>query len=605
MMYSIGMSESKDPIVIDTINILMSTNIPGKNDISLTSKNIVGTSLNATRYNEYPYITKSVKIKGKFGTYDEILDFFFIKEVFTKNVNSISKSDDPNKPKYVDNTNMNKSDKEKARKDFQAATDKYYVKILNYNINKMLNLLFTTYPLSGNIFNTIENTVENASVTKLNNIPNYSYLNIESKPYTISKVIWINDIYNHYLSKRLAKNYNEFDSWKQEEKRNIANNLIENETKLDNIISGVKKSGVNDSGYIPDIIKSDIKTIGEYFMNVSNWNSQIQSLSTVTIRQAMGLFYAHLVMLQCEWKDFPESERCITDNDLNMNNYIINTTAPIKKALDKKLIEQKPIDKNEYDNMNKRVIDINAFMRTALPIDAYNIRESREFMIELNRVSKIVIGSNLVSISSTVQDLIKDLYENNEKYNISGNNRKYINDNNIIFGNDKYNNENFKTLSNLFIKDFELLKKNINFTNIEKDKFTINTAKKIINKLQQPTDITIDDTFGIIYDNNNVKIPKYEIYTYIDLIDGKVTDQNKNNLDLCNFRDELLFIKFTQLQNNENKNIIQHDPLVKMLQDKPTKKNDTIATPKPIRGGAKTKNLYYELKQNKTRKKKL
>jgi len=133
-------------------------------------------------------------------------------------------------------------------------------------------------------------------------------------------------------------------------------------------------------------------------------------------------------------KIFPESERCITDNDLNMNNYIINTTAPIKKALDKKLIEQKPIDKNEYDNMNKRVIDINAFMRTALPIDAYNIRESREFMIELNRVSKIVIGSNLVSISSTVQDLIKDLYENNEKYNISGNNRKYINDNNIIFG---------------------------------------------------------------------------------------------------------------------------------------------------------------------------
>lgn len=600
------MSESNDPIVIDTINILMSTNIPGKNDISLTSKNIVGTSLNATRYNEYPYITKSVKIKGKFGTYDEILDFFFIKEVFTKNVNSISKSDDIDKPELLTDKTMNKVQQKKAQNDFQKETDEYYVKILNYNINKMLNLLFTTYPLSGNIFNTIENTVENASVTKLNNIPNYSYLNIESKPYTISKVIWINDIYNHYLSKRLVKNYNEFDSWKQEEKRNISNNLIENETKLKNIILGVAKSGVNDSVYIPDIIKSDIKTIGEYFMNISNWNSQIQSLSTVTIRQAMGLFYAHLVMLQCEWENLTDTERCITENTLNMDKYTMDPAPTNKKAVDRKRTDQKLIDKNEYENMNKRVIDINALMKTAHIVrGAYNIRESREFMIELNRVSKIVIGSNLVSISSTVQDLIKDLYENNEKYNISENNEKYINDNNIIFGNDKYNNENFKTLSNLFIKDFELLKKNINFTDIEKDNFTFDDTKNIIDKLQEPTNITIDDTFGIIYDNNNVKIPKYEIYTYIDLIDGKVTDQNKNNLDLCNFRDELLFIKFTQLQNNENKNIIQHDPLVKMLQDKPTKKNDTIAPPKPIRGGVKTKNLYYEVKQNKTRKKKL
>jgi len=595
-MYSIGMSESKDQIVIDTINILMSTNIPGKNDISLTSKNIVGTSLNATRYNEYPYITKSVKIKGKFGTYDEILDFFFIKEVFTKNVNSISKSDDIDKPKLSTDKTMNKVQQKKAQNDFQKETDEYYVKILNYNINKMLNLLFTTYPLSGNIFNTVENTVENASVTKLNNTLNYSYLNIESKPYTISKVIWINDIYNHYLSKRLVKNYNEFDSWKQEEKRNISNNLIENETKLKNIISGVENSGS-----IPGIIESDIKTIGEYFMNVSNWNSQIQSLSTVTIRQAMGLFYAHLVMLRCEWiKEFPDSEHCITDNYLNMDKYTMDPAPTNKKGPVKKLI-----DKNEYENMKKRVIDINEFMNTTRTRSTYNIHESREFMIELNRVSKIVIGSNLVSISSTVQDLIKDLYENNEKYNISENNEKYINDNNIIFGNDKYNNENFKTLSNLFIKDFELLKKNINFTDIEKDNFTFDDTKNIIDKLQEPRNITIKDTFGIIYDNNNVKIPKYEIYTYIDLIDGKVTDQNKNNLDLCNFRDELLFIKFTQLQNNENKNIIQHDPLVKMLQDKPTKKNDTIATTKPIRGGVKTKNLYYEVKQNKTRKKKL
>ena len=78
-------TKKKISIVIDTINILVSTNIPDLKDISLTSKILVGTSPNAAKYNEYPYITNSVQLKGGFlknKSYNEILDFFFIKEVF-------------------------------------------------------------------------------------------------------------------------------------------------------------------------------------------------------------------------------------------------------------------------------------------------------------------------------------------------------------------------------------------------------------------------------------------------------------------------------------------------------------------------------------------
>lgn len=63
IVYDIAMAtddDTKNQIIVDTINILMSTNIPGQSDISLTSKTIVGTSTNAAKYNEYPYITRSI-----------------------------------------------------------------------------------------------------------------------------------------------------------------------------------------------------------------------------------------------------------------------------------------------------------------------------------------------------------------------------------------------------------------------------------------------------------------------------------------------------------------------------------------------------------------
>ena len=50
------MSTGKNgPIIIDTINILVSTNIPDQKDISLTSKVLISTSPNTAKYNA-PFI---------------------------------------------------------------------------------------------------------------------------------------------------------------------------------------------------------------------------------------------------------------------------------------------------------------------------------------------------------------------------------------------------------------------------------------------------------------------------------------------------------------------------------------------------------------------
>jgi hypothetical protein len=226
-------------------------------------------------------------------------------------------------------------------------------------------------------------------------------------------------------------------------------------------------------------------------------------------------------------------------------------------------------------------------------------------MSELSRTAKIVIGSNLVPISNIVQSTIKDLNENNEKRISLENNRNYIKEERIILGNDKYKNDNFKTLSDAFAKDVQMVKKNINFM-AGKEEFGFKEIKGLIDDIQNPGNITEKDAFGIIYDNNNVTKPKYEIYMYMDLTDGKVTDENSDKLDLCTFRDELLLIKFTQLM-NKNTNLIQHDPLIKLLTDEKPKQNVVVDKPQPkvapLQGGSSvTKKTYYGSKNNRTKK---
>jgi hypothetical protein len=611
ILYVIGMATGKNgPVIIDTINILVSTNIPDQKDISLTSKVLIGTSPNAAKYNEYPYITNSVQLKGGFmrnKSYNEILDFFFIKDVFAKYVNVLNSPDtetEPQKP-YMSKDDRKKDPIKKKQYDdakdvwkqdmvrFKARKDKRDIEILDYNIKKMLQLLFATYPIVGNI----RNTTKNGYITDVYNTNKYSYLNINSKNYTISKAIWIDDKYNHYLSKQLVKDYKEFNAWRVGEVRNIDTGIGDNKRQLIGIKDSIDKNETT-----KDIFKSDILKIEKYFMNVSNWTNRNQSLSTITIREAMGILYSHLIILQSEWSDKGSIGAYKKQLDNELRKYVIPSTNPV----------QYTCDKREYDDIEARVEAIKNILDSK-DGDDYNLEKSREFMSELSRTAKIVIGSNLVPISNIVQSTIKDLNENNEKRISLENNRNYIKEERIILGNDKYKNDNFKTLSDAFAKDVQMVKKNINFM-AGKEEFGFKEIKGLIDDIQNPGNITEKDAFGIIYDNNNVTKPKYEIYMYMDLTDGKVTDENRDKLDLCTFRDELLLIKFTQLM-NKNTNLIQHDPLIKLLTDEKPKQNVVVDKPQPkenvkpqlkvppLQGGSSvTRKTYYGSKNNRTKK---
>jgi len=635
ILYVIGMSKKtetndknkNDPIVIDMINILVSTNMPDQKEISLTSKIIESTSPNASKYNEYPYITSSVKLKPGFlinKSRNDILDFFFIKDIFAKYTNIMGASNverSEHKPTLIpefkesdyedaDKESSNTENKTEAskRQIYEQRKDKYdamkraierenedkitnrTLEYITHNVEIMIQMLFDTYPIVGNV----KSTLNNDYITKTYNVNKYSYLKIDSKDYTISKVIWINDIYNHYLSKQLLKDFKEFMAWKTGELRNILVTRTDNENQRDNIIKNIR-----DDRDIINNFTDDITKIGKYLMNPSNWINKTQSL--ITVRSAMEILYTHLIILQSAWeKDAIKNIK----NSLKITYSDMEGKSKDASEPDGSKSSYSSITKSDYKDMQERIGNI----MKSFDDRNYNYKQSKEFTIEMNRTANLVLSSNLVPLSTGVKNTIKDLNDNNEKRITLENNKKYIENDKIIMGNDKYNNENFKSLSGAFSKDVQMIKKIRNINQKTYPDFNYDNIMKLIGKLQKPGKFTInevEDKFGIIYDNNNVTKPKYEIYMYIDLTEGKITDENKDYLDLCTFRDELLLLKFNQLVNNNNYTL-QHDPLIKLLPTEKTKPGATDKKPEvrkaPVKGGAATRRVRVSPDNKQTKK---
>jgi hypothetical protein len=311
-------------------------------------------------------------------------------------------------------------------------------------------------------------------------------------------------------------------------------------------------------------------------LNLSNWTTKTQSF--LTIRNALDILYAHLIILVSTSR---------TDPVTKTNDYITKLNEK-KEAI---VSDQDPDLKDQVNRLENIINIIKRSMNTKRP---YTINNTTDFVTELNRTATVIINSNILPISSGVQGLIKDLNDNNEKRIVLEKNQTLINSPNAIFGNDKYKDTNYKTLTDAISKDIKLIKK---IENLEKYKeFNAETVKSLTQKIQKSDEPNPEkDESGIIYDNNNVTTPKYEIYLYVDVIEGKVTDDNRDNLDLCTFRDELLLIKFNQLRNNEMYTL-QHDPLIKILaskKDEPKLK---------VKGGSITKKNRRNNNNNRTKK---
>jgi hypothetical protein len=169
--------------------------------------------------NKYPYFTNDVKYNQyrlQKMTWNERLDFFFNKEIFIERL--IAYSD------------------ESTRLPEQSKDEKYFEKreeFVEHNVKVMLEILFPTkFPVINDIHTSFDIAFKGESLlneTFLNMAiidpiitKHFSYLKLGSgKLYTVKRLIWLNDIFNHPLYHKLIEDYRKFDVWLEDEERKL------------------------------------------------------------------------------------------------------------------------------------------------------------------------------------------------------------------------------------------------------------------------------------------------------------------------------------------------------------------------------------------------
>jgi len=243
---------------IEQIVIMVDTNIPGKEPFELTNKTFYHPELKSTQmhaFSKYPYfITERKYPKNKLYilarmSYKKIVRFFFDKKYFETKLIGFFKKEDAQENK--EKTKIEKTDKEikKEKEDKRKKFDE----IASHNVKIMIELLFpTTWPAVRNTsdshseyimgkknqgisFNdTVNQKVNFGFATKGTNITSglFSYLKVDSKIYTISRVIWLNDLLNHPVYRKFIDNFINYSLWIERERDRMEILLESKNTKL-------------------------------------------------------------------------------------------------------------------------------------------------------------------------------------------------------------------------------------------------------------------------------------------------------------------------------------------------------------------------------------
>jgi hypothetical protein len=214
-------------IGIKQLKMMIKTGIPGQEEYIEFNSSLLPVKSKGKPFAKYPFFSDThayPKIKLQDFTYDRIVEFFFNKDIFTKII-------------------RNKTQKNLPKKSQQK------IKIDNFELT--LRLLFpTTYPLVNNIDNSVEYIIPSKKIFTFKGsntfsiLPRrfdrkYSYLNIGSETYTITKTVWNNDVMNHPVYSQFIQTYKEFDIWKSDPTLNIFQNQEQNVDNIDIILKYV------------------------------------------------------------------------------------------------------------------------------------------------------------------------------------------------------------------------------------------------------------------------------------------------------------------------------------------------------------------------------
>lgn len=186
---------------ISQIEVFIHPSIPNfKEPVKLTKDTITHPSIKGLGdLSEFPYITNTIRYPvyqlKRLNDYSKIIKFFFNLKYF--------------KEKLTPLVSKNKT----------SLTTSETNSILKSNVMSMLELLFpTSFPNKKNLYSSYEAYILQKYDTdfsfSLKNpfLANYefSYLLMNSKTYTVSKVVWLNDVYNNPVYKQFIGDFSNF-----------------------------------------------------------------------------------------------------------------------------------------------------------------------------------------------------------------------------------------------------------------------------------------------------------------------------------------------------------------------------------------------------------
>ena len=178
-------------INIEKLKLTLSTNIPGQKPMEFTKNMLYHPDFSSfSGIENYPYITSQQLYPEDDLTslpYNEIVSFFFNENKFRETLNR-------KKP--------TKSERTKPKTNYS-----------NENVTIMLKLLFSTkYFIVNNIHTSLDIITKKGSTNSIFFNPfdtKFSYIKVNGNTYTVTKVIWQNDIVNHPKYKEIMYEVND------------------------------------------------------------------------------------------------------------------------------------------------------------------------------------------------------------------------------------------------------------------------------------------------------------------------------------------------------------------------------------------------------------
>lgn len=464
---------------------------------------------------------------------------------------------------------------EKIQRELYDNKNKFYMKksmkddkILSNNIMLMLKLLFaTSYPAKFNISSSFNEYILQKSPSMFepeidHNLEKISYLKIDNKTLTITKITWLNDIMNHPLyrklmellvdyKKQMSKEVKRIDEELEEEWNFLKQKFLDGRYKItyaqksfEDYLEKLKNEGeINNSNLIE--LNYNKKEFKENIIQLIEQLSKFETLQKRFFFSDSNTFYMVILNIKTLFDALRDSKTIITNIPVDFSSNLNRAIVDFKKIYIWSRIKTEYIktgnininlegeDKDIADEIMNKNKSLDKFLFFSTKIKDFITPERVCSNFNLQRMimeySENKKPDEVNSDISTNREKINNIKNEIEKFKTSQEKTKEGNTNNI---------ENINKLKILEMNAKELILTKNKTTQTEKRDFS-RLMQAIYNELiymQKMEYFKNKENFNNMYigacniNIYKVDVPKYEIYLAIDSIEGEYDEKTIKNV---------------------------------------------------------------------------